>query len=206
MTHSELVAMLSGGAGAEPLAAAAADAPAAAAPAGAASAPADAPAPSSAAPAAAFSADSIASILSGIPAAASTAAPAFSADSIANILSGIQPPQQQVAPLSLNAVLAPEATVPLVDGPMERRLAEFLPGGNAQALESVRETLTTPQMAQARSRLLSPPTLCPPLRPPHPRLLAGGARRRPAPRASILLTHCYCVRVCSKPPFRLLPA
>jgi len=163
MTHSELLAMLSGGA------APAAAQPAAAEP----STPAPAPAPattdaaapeaSSATPAAAataFSADSIANILGNITPAAPAPAPApaaaagggaFSADSIASILGNIAPPPQ-VQPLSLNAVLAPDAAQALVDGEMERRLAEHLPQGGAVA-ESVRETLATPQISQAAARL-----------------------------------------------------
>mmetsp|Transcript_22591 Transcript_22591/g.74503 ORF Transcript_22591/g.74503 Transcript_22591/m.74503 type:complete len:275 (+) Transcript_22591:273-1097(+) len=76
---------------------------------------------------------------------------AFSADSIASILGNIAPPPQ-VQPLSLNAVLAPDAAQALVDGEMERRLAEHLPQGGAVA-ESVRETLATPQISQAAARL-----------------------------------------------------
>eukprot|EP00967_Tisochrysis_lutea_P024872 scaffold28569_cov31-Tisochrysis_lutea.AAC.1 len=38
---------------------------------------------------------------------------------------------------------------------MERRLSEYLPGGGSAHMESVRETLTTPQIAQAR-----PPPCC----------------------------------------------
>mmetsp|Transcript_36765 Transcript_36765/g.115061 ORF Transcript_36765/g.115061 Transcript_36765/m.115061 type:complete len:136 (-) Transcript_36765:13-420(-) len=59
---------------------------------------------------------------------------------------------EKAPPLSLNAVLAPDAAQALVDGEMERRLAEHLPQGGAVA-ESVRETLATPQISQAAARL-----------------------------------------------------
>jgi len=210
MTHSELMAMLSGGAAATPNAAPTASpeaapatvpegasatqpdadmaatpeaapaaapdvaatapeaVPAASEPPPVATAPSTAPAASeataTAAPApsapAAFSATDISNILGSImpaapqptPAATPPVAPAvpggFSAESISNILSSVT----SQASVSLNSVLTAEATTPLVDGSMEQRLMEHLPDGATPA-ETVADTLSTPQLQQAMSRM-----------------------------------------------------
>jgi len=53
----------------------------------------------------------------------------------------------QAAPVSLNAVLSPEATAPLIDSTMAAALAEHLPAG-----ESAAQTVNTPQLQQALTR------------------------------------------------------
>ncbi|KAL1523294.1 hypothetical protein AB1Y20_018243 [Prymnesium parvum] len=116
--------------------------------------PASATAPQTSAPApsaaATFSADAISSILSGItvppgpPAAAPTAN--FSASSISSILGSITAQNQ---PLTLNEVIHPERTAPLVDSAMEAQLAEHLPATSSDDLpETAVETLSTPQLQQ----------------------------------------------------------
>jgi len=151
MTHSELMTMLSGGAAAAPTPAAAAPSPTAAAPAptdvGAAPSAVEGNAAAALPAAPAFSADSIASAMAAAaappaaPGAPAPAAAAFSADSIASLLGSITQPTQ---PVSLNAVLSADATIPLVDASMEASLSEHIPPGS-----SVTETLQTPQLQQA---------------------------------------------------------
>lgn len=183
MTHSELMAMLSGGAASLAAPAAAAPAPAAApttapeatvvasetshdavAPSAAPVASEDDHGPAAPAPAApaAFSATDISNILGNIlpatsqpvPPPARAVAPAgFSAESISNILSSVASSQ---AGVTLNSVLAPESTTPLVDSSMEQRLMEHLPDG-ADPAETVADTLSTPQLQQAASPAAAAP-------------------------------------------------
>jgi len=158
MTQAELLAMLGGTVVPQAAtSAAAAAAPAPAAPADAAAAAAT-PAAAAAAPGSAFSADAISNILSGIPAAPAAPTPAtpaggaaFSADAISNILSGLGPAGPPAQPVTVNDVLRPEEAVPRVDAAMEATLAEHLPQGGPVP-ETARETLSTPQMAQAAMR------------------------------------------------------
>ena len=173
MTHTELMAMLAGGAvpaapseaapaaavpsatadsqsGTQPTAPAAGgfDVSAALGAVGGAAAAPTAPAGGAAAP---FSADSISSILGNIGTApaqpAAGAAPgAFSADAISSILGNIGAAGQQ-QPLSLGDVLRPENAVGAVDSAMDASLREHLPPGGNVA-ETTAESLTTPQVAQ----------------------------------------------------------
>jgi len=173
LTHSELMAMLSGGIAAPAAAAApdaAAPAPSSAPSPGAAPTAAPAVAPSSTPAAAAstpvagtpaFSSDAISSILGNLstpapsanaPAASAPGAPQqpasapFSAANLSNILAAVQ---QQNQPVPLSDVLSAAAERGAVDPSMEGRLSEHLPMPTTGSGESVAGTLNTPQVQQA---------------------------------------------------------
>jgi len=159
LTHSELMAMLSGGMA--PPGAAPAAAPSAGEPAGAAdAAPASgAAAPAAAAPSAApassapFSSDAISSILGNLGTTPGAAAPApaapanFTAANLSNILAAVQQSGAQSVPLS--DVLGAAAEQGVIDAGMEARLAEHLP--TSAVGETAAGSLVTPQVQQAAS-------------------------------------------------------
>jgi len=65
----------------------------------------------------------------------------FSAQNIASILGNLAPQN----PVSVNEVIRPETTAPVVDEAMEQQLKEHLPGSGETAVG----TLSTPQLQQA---------------------------------------------------------
>ena len=106
--------------------------------AGAAGGGAAAPAPAAAAPA---------------PAATAPVTGPISAASISSILANIGAAAPQTPPLSLNAVLQPDATAAAVDEAAAARLAEHLPAAGASGeAETTSRTLSSPQLAQAAAQ------------------------------------------------------
>ena len=86
------------------------------------------------------------------PAAAPVTGP-ISAASISSILANIGAAAPQTPPLSLNAVLQPDATAAAVDEAAAARLAEHLPAAGASGeAETTSRTLSSPQLAQAAAQ------------------------------------------------------
>ena len=77
----------------------------------------------------------------------------ISAASISSILANIGAAAPQTPPLSLNAVLQPDATAAAVDEAAAARLAEHLPAAGASGeAETTSRTLSSPQLAQAAAQ------------------------------------------------------